>query len=68
MEVIAGILHGTYPDEDGKEIPYEEKVIGVLKDDTFKCVSISDIFMTFDMPKEEFFAKVTDMQTIWGKE
>lgn len=67
MEVIAGILHDTYTDENGKEIPYEEKVIGVLEDDTFKCVSIPD-FMTFDMPKEEFFAKVTDIQTIWSKE
>ena len=68
MEVIAGILHDTYTDENGKEIPYEDKVIAVLKEDTFKCVSITDIFMTFDMPKEEFFAKVTDIQTIWGKE
>lgn len=71
MEVIAGILHDTYTDENGKEIPYEDKVIGVLNDtlnDTFKCISITDIFMTFDMPKEEFFAKVTDIQTIWGKE
>lgn len=68
MEVIAGILHDTYTDETGKKIPYEEKVVGVLEDDTFKCVSITDLFMTFNMPKEEFFAKVTDIQTIWGKE
>ena len=68
MEVIAGILHDTYTEEIGKEIPYEDKVIAVLKEDTFKCVSITDLFMTFDMPKEEFFEKVTDIQTIWGKE
>lgn len=67
MEVIAGILHDTYTDEDGKEIPYEEKVIAVLEDDTFKCTSIPEM-MTFAMPKEEFFAKVTDIQTIWSKE
>lgn len=67
MEVIAGILHDTYTDENGKEIPYEEKVIGVLEDDTFKCTSIPEM-MTFAMPKEEFFAKVTDIQTIWSKE
>lgn len=65
MEVIAGILHDSYTDENGKEIPFEEKVIGVLKDDTFNCTSIPE-FMTFYMPKEEFFAKVTDIQTIWG--
>ena len=67
MEVIAGILHDTYTDETGEKIPYEEKVIGVLEDDTFKCTSIPD-FMTFSMPKEQFFAKVTDIQTIWSKE
>ena len=51
----------------GKEIPYEEKVVGVLEDDTFKCTSIPE-FTTYDMPKEDFFAKVTDVQTIWSKE
>lgn len=67
MEVIAGILHDSYTDENGKEIPFEEKVVGVLEDDTFKCTSIPE-FTTYDIPKEEFFAKVTDMQTIWSKE
>lgn len=67
MEVIAGILHDSYTGENGKEIPFEEKVVGVLEDDTFKCTSIPE-FTTYDMPKEEFFAKVTDMQTIWSKE
>ena len=67
MEVIAGILHDSYTDENGKEIPFEEKVVGVLEDDTFKCTSIPE-FTTYDMPKEEFFAIVTDMQTIWSKE
>lgn len=67
MEVLAGILHDTYTDENGEKIPYEEKVIGVIEDDTFKCTSIPE-FMTFDMPQEDFFAKVTDIQTIWSKE
>lgn len=67
MEVIAGILHDSYTDENGKEIPFEEKVVGVLEDDTFKVTSIPE-FTTYDMPKEEFYAKVTDMQTIWSKE
>ena len=67
MEVIAGILHDSYTDENGKEIPYEERVVGVLEDDTFKVIFITQI-TTYDIPKEEFFAKVTDMQTIWSKE
>lgn len=67
MEVIAGILHDSYTDENGKEIPYEERVVGVLEDDTFKYTSIPE-FTTYDMPKEDFFAKVTDIQTIWSKE
>lgn len=67
MEVIAGILHDSYTDENGKEILYEEKVVAVLEDDTFKCTSIPE-FTTYAMSKEEFFSKVTDVQTIWGKE
>jgi hypothetical protein len=63
--VYAGILHDTYTDENGKKIPYEDKVIGVLKDDTFKCVSITDIFMTFDMPKEDFLKKTEDLKVIF---
>lgn len=66
MEILAGILHDTYTDENGKEVPYTDKVIGVLDDEVFKCVSIPD-FMSFDMPKEEFLAKVTDIQKMWGK-
>ena len=64
--VLAGILHDTYTDENGKEVPYTDKVIGVLDDEVFKCVSVPD-FMSFDMPKEEFLAKVTDIQEIWSK-
>ena len=64
--VLAGILHDTFTDENGKEVPFTEKVIGVLDDEVFKCVSIPD-FMSFDMPKEEFLAKTTDLQEIWGK-
>lgn len=64
--VLAGILHDTYPDENGKEVPFTEKVVGALKGKIFKCVSIPD-FMSFDMSKKDFFAKVTDIQEIWGK-
>ena len=64
--VLAGILHDTYPDENGKEVPFTEKVVGALKGKIFKCVSIPD-FMSFDMSKKYFFAKVTDIQEIWSK-
>ena len=64
--VLAGILHDTFTDENGEEVPYTDKVIGVLDDEVFKCVSVPD-FMSFDMPKEEFLAKVTDIQEIWSK-
>ena len=66
MDILAGILHDTYTDENGEVIPYSEKVIGVLFDDVFKCVSIPD-FMTFNMGKEEFLSKVTDIQKLWSK-
>ena len=64
--ILAGILHDTYPDENGKEVPYTDKVVGVLKGKIFKCVSIPD-FMSFEMPKEEFLAKVTDIQKLWSR-
>lgn len=65
MEILAGILHDTYTDENGKEVPFTDKVIGVLDDEVFKCTSIPD-FMTWTMPKEEFLAKVTDIQKLWS--
>ena len=66
MTVLAGTLHDTYTDENNKKIAYSEKVIGVLEDEVFKCVSIPDL-MNFDMPKEEFLSKTTDLQEIWSK-
>ena len=65
MEILAGILHDSYTDENGEEVPFTDKIVGALKGKTFKCVSIPD-FMTFDMPKEEFLAKVTDIQKLWS--
>ena len=65
MDILAGILHDSYTDEYGKEVVYTDKVIGVLDDEVFKCTSIPD-FMTFDMPKEEFLSKVTDIQKLWS--
>lgn len=66
MKILAGILHDTYTDENGKEFAYTDKVVGALKGKTFKCISIPD-FMSFDMSKKDFFAKVTDIQEIWSK-
>lgn len=68
MEILIGWLHDSYTDENGKEVPYTDKVVGVLKGKTFKCVSIPD-FMTFEMPKKEFLSKVTGIKKgaeIWN--
>ena len=64
MTVYSAILHDTYPDENGKEIAYDEKVVAHLEDDNFKVVSIPD-YMIFEMPKEEFLSKTTDMKVIF---
>ena len=67
MDILCGWLHDSYTDEKGKEIPFTERVCGVLKEDVFYCVSIPD-FSTYEMPKEEFFKKVTDIKSgeeIW---
>ena len=66
MEIFAGILHDTYPDENGKEVAYTDKVIAVKKGKVYKCVSIPD-FMNFEMSKKEFLEKVTDIQKLWSK-
>jgi len=66
MKILAGILHDTYTDENGKEIAYTDNVVGALKGKTFECVSVPD-FMSFNMSKKDFFAKVTDIQELWSK-
>ena len=66
MKILAGILYDTYSDENGKEVPYEDKVIGVLKGNKVNIVTIPD-FMNYEMSKKDFFEKVTDIQEIWCK-
>ena len=66
MEILAGILHDTYTDENGMEVPYTSKVVAVLEDDEFSIVDIPEM-STFRMPKEEFLSKVTDIQKMWSK-
>ena len=66
MLILAGILHDSYPDENGKEVAYTDKVVGVLKGNKVNVVSIPD-FMTFEMSKKDFYAKVTNIQEIWSK-
>ena len=68
MEILIGWLHDSYTDENGKEVSYTDKVVGWLDDEVMHCTSIPD-FMTFDMPKEEFLAKVTGIKKgaeIWN--
>ena len=65
MTVFSAILHDSYPDENGNETPYEDKIIAVQKKDgDFKCSSIPG-FDTFDMLNEEFFKKCTDINVVF---
>ena len=64
MTVYAAILHDTYTDEEGFEIPYEDRIIAVEDKDSFKCVSVPDM-MTFNMLNEEFFNKCTDIKVVF---
>lgn len=63
METVFGILHDSYTDDNGDKIDYTEKVVGVIDSDdkTVNCVTIPD-FMTFQLGKEEFLSKVTDLK------
>lgn len=63
--VYAGILHDTYPDEDGKEIKYDAQIAGIWEtEESFYAVDF-DGFMTFHLSKEEFQDKVTDVKTVF---
>ncbi len=63
--VYAGILHDTYPDEDGKEIKYDAQIAGIWEtEESFYAVDFDD-FMTFHLSKEEFQNKVTDVKTVF---
>ena len=63
--VYAGILHDTYPDEDGKEIKYDAQIAGVWEtEESFYAVDF-DGFMTCHLSKEEFQNKVTDVKTVF---
>lgn len=65
MTVYSAILHDSYPDENGNETPYEDKIVAVQKKDgDFKCASIPD-FDTFNMLNEEFFKKSTDIKVVF---
>ena len=64
MTVYSAILHDSYPDENGVETPYDDKIIAVQDKDEFKCVSLPD-FMSFNLLNEEFFKKCTDIQLVF---
>lgn len=63
MKVYCGIRHDTYPDENGKEIAYTDKIVAVLKKGFYKCTSLPD-FDTFDLSLKDFKEKVTDVKEI----
>lgn len=62
--VYAGILHDSYTDDEGKEIPTSDKVVGVIKDDTVACVTLEDM-SSFEMSKEDFLKKTEDLKVIF---
>ena len=64
MKIYAGILHDTYTDENGKEVPYDDKIVGFWKGKTFKCSDFPEL-MTFKITKEEFEKKVTEVREIF---
>lgn len=65
MTVYSAILHDSYPDENGIETPYEDKIIAVQKKDgDFECASLP-YFDTFNLLNEAFFKKCTDIKVIF---
>ena len=64
MKIFSGILHDTYPDENGKETAYTDHIVGIWKRNVFKCVSIPD-FMQFEISKKDFESKVCEVKQIF---
>lgn len=64
MKIYCGILHDTYPDENGKEVSYTDRVVGFWKRNVFKCVSMPDM-MQFEMSKKDFESKVSEVKQIF---
>ena len=64
MKIFSGILHDTYPDENGKEIAYTDHIVGIWKRNVFKCVSLPD-FMQFEISKKDFESKVCEVKQIF---
>ncbi len=63
-KIYAGILHDTYTDENGKEVPYDDKIVGFWKGKIFKCSDFPEQ-MTFEITKEDFEKKVTEVREIF---
>ena len=64
MKIFSGILHDTYPDENGKETAYTDRIVGIWKRNVFKCVSLPD-FMQFEISKKDFESKVCEVKQIF---
>ena len=62
-KVYAGILHDTYTDENGKEVPYDSVIAGTWKGNSFYAVDFPDR-CSWTMGKEEFDKKVTNVCVI----
>ena len=66
-KVIAGILHDSYKDENGKKIKYTGQIAGIWETkESFYAVDF-DGFTTFHLSKEEFKSKVTDIKTVFNQ-
>ena len=65
-KVIAGILHDSYKDENGKEIKYTGQIAGIWETkESFYAVEFAG-FGTLHLSKEEFKSKVTDVKTVFN--
>ena len=64
--VIAGILHDSYTDENGKEIKYTGQIAGIWETKEIFYAVDFDGFTTFHLSKEEFKSKVTDIKTVFN--
>ena len=62
-KVYAGILHDTYTDENGKEVPYESVIAGTWKGNSFYAVDFPDR-CSWTIGRKEFEKKVTNVCVI----
>lgn len=60
VKVYVGVYHGSYEDENGRLVLYDQVIAGTWKGKTFRAVDFPN-GSSFELSKKDFEEKVTDV-------